>query len=356
MKSIFSGDYSSNILRINQSHQPTNRRGSTESISSDEFSDVLARLDNSGHKGGSNQVKQALNDELKKAASDFGRTTVKEDGTNSLDLPDLSNLVTHFSVQSNSDGPPLCPLPNWSKGEGAQKAAGVKKLAPDSIAGTKAVRGYEMRHQTAHLKPPTIPVIRSAERYEGEHIVDSMAFGEDEIKNIIETAGKFHGIDPALGMAVATAESSLRPDAVSHDGFKSKGLFQLLDSTGKQMQTRMGITDKYDPFDPALNAHLGVGYLRYLHDLFSNANVLGSNLHTVPVRSAAQLEKLAVAAFNAGEGNVAQAQARARRAGKDPTTYDGIKAYLPASTREYVTRVTSLRNELDPDGGSTDLA
>jgi soluble lytic murein transglycosylase-like protein len=357
MKSIFSGDYSSNIHRINHSHQPSPSRGTAESIAGDQFSDVLARLEPHGRSADPEQAKRALNDELTKSLSDFGRTTAKEDESNQSSIaPDLSALVTHFSVPRTPDGPPVCPMANWSKGEGLHAAARVKNLAQQGVTGTKAVRSYERQTSKGPAYAPPTPVLRLAARYEGQHVVNTMAFGSDDIKNVIETAGKFHGIDPALSMAVATAESSLRPDAISKDGFRSKGLFQLLDTTGKAMQTKLGVTDKYDPFDPAMNAHLGVGYLRYLHDLFSSPTDLGSNLRTIPVRSAEQLEKLAVAAFNAGEGNVAQAQARARREGKDPATYEGIKAYLPASTREYVTRVTNIRNEIDPSSNGTELA
>ena len=357
MKSIFSGDYSSNINRINQSDQPASRADSKNGTGQGEFADVLGKLENHGRHPASELIKRAQNEQNTKTDPNITRPNLARNTADQSPIaPDFSNLITHFSIPSSPDGPPLCPMANWSKSNPAAIDKGVKNLALAAIPGTKGLRSIESHKHTVGLNPPATPVLRSVTRYQGEHVINTMAFGSDEIRNVIETAGKFHGIDPALGMAVATAESSLRPDAVSRDGFKSKGLFQLLDTTGKEMQTRMGVKDKYDPFDPALNAHLGVGYLRYLHDIFSAKTDLGSNLHTVPVRSAGQLEKLAVAAFNAGEGNVAQAQARARREGKDPTDYDAIKPYLPASTREYVTRVTSLRNEIDLGADSTDIA
>jgi soluble lytic murein transglycosylase-like protein len=93
-------------------------------------------------------------------------------------------------------------------------------------------------------------------------------------------------------------------------------LFQLLDSTGKELLEQLGIDDDYDPFDPALNSYLGVGYLRRLHDTFSKETKLTNNLSTAPARTADDLEKLAIAAFNTGEGNVARAQEKAAQEGK----------------------------------------
>ncbi|NLF25705.1 MAG: transglycosylase SLT domain-containing protein [Deltaproteobacteria bacterium] len=163
------------------------------------------------------------------------------------------------------------------------------------------------------------------------------------VGNIVQRAGLSHKIDPSLGMSVAEAESSFNPVAVSSDGFASKGLFQLLDSTGREMHAQAGLQVKYNPFDPQQNVHLGVGYLRKLHDIFSRATTLPNKLTTVPAANSASLEKLAVAAFNAGEGRVAAAQQRAARAGLDPSQYDHIESYLPDITKKYVVRVMQLK-------------
>jgi len=164
-----------------------------------------------------------------------------------------------------------------------------------------------------------------------------------EIREIIQTAGRYHGIDPTLGLAIAQVESSLKPHAISQDGHETKGLFQLLDTTGKSMLRKLQLEDSYDPFDPAQNTFLGVGYLRRLHDLFSKETVLAGNLSTTAAKSADDLEKLAIAAFNAGEGNVARAQRRAARIGKNPASFVDVEPFLPSSTRAYVSRVANLR-------------
>ncbi len=171
----------------------------------------------------------------------------------------------------------------------------------------------------------------------------------DEVKKMVSAAGAKHGVDPLLGLAVVSAESSFDPKAVSSDGHASKGLFQLLDSTGKELLERAGSSKSYDPFNPEMNVDLGVGYLRRLHELFSQESLLQNNLSTKPAANSSSLEKLAVAAFNAGEGRVASAQARAKRGGKDPSHYENVEAYLPDSTQEYVKKIMAAKAEFEPE-------
>ncbi len=142
-------------------------------------------------------------------------------------------------------------------------------------------------------------------------------------------------------MAVVKAESGFNVRAVSADGHYSKGLFQLLDSTGKHLLSRAETQPDrdYDPFDPDLNIQLGTSYLRYLHDIFRTPTELPNARSTKSAADDNSLEQLAVAAFNAGEGRVAAAPHRTEQAGKDPAHYDNVAPFLPRSTREYVARV-----------------
>ena len=95
-------------------------------------------------------------------------------------------------------------------------------------------------------------------------------------KIIVEAAKKFD-VDAALVSAVIKAESDFNAREVSNKG--ARGLMQLMPSTAE----RFGVTDSYDP---AANIYGGVRYLRWLLQTFhGNAD-------------------LAVAAYNAGEGNV----------------------------------------------------
>lgn len=96
----------------------------------------------------------------------------------------------------------------------------------------------------------------------------------DEI--IVEAAQKFD-VDAALVSAVIKAESDYNPKVVSHKG--ARGLMQLMPATAK----RFGVSNSFDPRE---NIHGGTRYLRWLLKTFDNN------------------ADLAVAAYNAGEGNV----------------------------------------------------
>lgn len=166
------------------------------------------------------------------------------------------------------------------------------------------------------------------------------------VSNLAEKFGQEFGIDPLLSMSIIENESAFDTRAVSKDGHFSKGLMQLLDSTGSQYHRQVGINESYDPFDPEQNVKLGVSYLRYLHDIFSTPTSLPKDLNTFAAANSSSLEKLAVAAYNAGEGRVASAQDRAKRAGADPSLYEAIAQYLPESTQKYVERVSRSKAKL----------
>jgi hypothetical protein len=93
----------------------------------------------------------------------------------------------------------------------------------------------------------------------------------------IRSAALANGVEEAIVRAIIHAESSYRPNAISHAG--AQGLMQLIPATA----TRFGVSD---PFDPGQNIQGGVKYLAWLMKRYS------SNL------------TLVAAAYNAGEGAV----------------------------------------------------
>jgi hypothetical protein len=113
---------------------------------------------------------------------------------------------------------------------------------------------------------------------------------------IIIKAARHFDVDATLVSAVIKAESDYDPRTVSHKG--ARGLMQLMPATAR----RFGVTNS---FDPVANIYAGTRYLRWLLKTFDgNAD-------------------LAVAAYNAGEGNVWK--------------YDGVPPFR--ETVNYINRI-----------------
>jgi len=110
-----------------------------------------------------------------------------------------------------------------------------------------------------------------------------------------------YGIDPLLVHSVIRVESNYNPVAVSPKG--AEGLMQLIPATAR----RFGVSNSFDVHE---NIEAGVKYLKYLLDLFGD-------------------ERLAVAAYNAGESAVLR--------------YGNVPPY--AETVDYVYRVGKAHNE-----------
>ncbi|MBI4893721.1 MAG: lytic transglycosylase domain-containing protein [Acidobacteria bacterium] len=96
------------------------------------------------------------------------------------------------------------------------------------------------------------------------------------INEIVEEAARANSVDPLLVHSVIRVESNYDPFAVSPKG--AAGLMQLIPATAR----RFGAANSFDVRE---NITAGVKYLKYLQDLFGD-------------------DRLALAAYNAGEGAV----------------------------------------------------
>ena len=120
-----------------------------------------------------------------------------------------------------------------------------------------------------------------------------------------------HGLDPALVAAVIFQESKFRSDAESSSG--AIGLMQITPSTaqGIAIRTHGNAFHTSDLYNPEINIRYGAWYLRNLFQKYGS-------------------EKLVLAAYNAGQGNVDK-----WRALGEPIQF--------AETRAYVVRVEQLK-------------
>lgn len=154
---------------------------------------------------------------------------------------------------------------------------------------------------TAVTSTPTFDAFK--EQYFREHV----PYG-----SIIYREARRHNLPPELVAAMVHTESDFRPGLVSHKS--AQGLMQIVPSTARLL----GIND---PFDPQQNIAAGTKYLRYLLDRFDN-------------------ETMALAAYNAGEGNVER--------------FGGIPPF--AETKAYVARVNRRTHRYRQRVHSTYLA
>ena len=147
----------------------------------------------------------------------------------------------------------------------------IVRFAPDEVP-------YPELVETAEPPPPIV--------------AEAVPYGE-----IIDKVAAAHHVDARLVRAMIAVESGYQERARSRKG--AMGLMQLMPATAR----RFNVTD---PYNPQANIEGGISYLKTLLDRFP--------------------ERLAIAAYNAGEAAVAR--------------FRGIPPY--AETRDYVARVLQI--------------
>jgi soluble lytic murein transglycosylase len=131
-------------------------------------------------------------------------------------------------------------------------------------------------------------------------------------EHVIRGHAENYDLDPALLAAVIYRESKFDPDARSSSG--AIGLMQLLPDTAKGIAVHTGGKEFVveDLYDPEINVRYGSFYLRRLLRKYDD-------------------ERLALAAYNAGQANV------------DRWIEEGGEIQFP-ETRQYVDEVLELRD------------
>lgn len=123
--------------------------------------------------------------------------------------------------------------------------------------------------------------------------------GDTDVRGLVAEAARNFDVNPLLIDSVIEVESNYNPFAVSPKG--AQGLMQLMPGTAQ----RFGVTDS---FDPKQNIEAGVRYLKFLQDTFQD-------------------DRLAIAAYNAGERAVAKY--------KDVPPYPETVSYVAKVGKKY---------------------
>jgi soluble lytic murein transglycosylase-like protein len=187
-----------------------------------------------------------------------------------------------------SDVPPLPPIyVSVSGGYYEQVPVVVEEPLPPAVRRRRVLssRGPQSSFSSAPVQRKT--VYRSVYRRQQRQL---------NITPIIEKYAQKFNLDPWLLRGVIEVESAFRPHATSYAG--AGGLMQLMPGTASYLGCR-------DRYDPEQNIAAGARYLRQMLNRFD------------------QNYDLAIAAYNAGPGNVAR--------------YGGIPPF--AETQNYVRKV-----------------
>lgn len=162
----------------------------------------------------------------------------------------------------------------------------------------------------ASLQAPTLSAIDAPES--APLIADGFSESEREriaaVSAIVEREASATGLDVDLIYAVIWVESRFNPKAKSPAG--ARGLMQLMPATAAHLAKELG-ERRPQAYDPDFNIRAGAYYLDRLIDRFDGD------------------ETLAIAAYNAGPGNVSKWQA--------------AQSELPDYSKDYVAKVSAAR-------------
>lgn len=234
------------------------------------------------------------------------------------EVPELSDETITGSFWGNSEtgGPTQFFTESELKKYGLMKEAPPLPTKPELNSGSRPGNKYNMppimvrTSGVVYKKVPQTDHRRRSLASRGAHSVQTaptaayktVAVREPinlDITPIICKYAEKHNLDPWLVRAVIEVESNFCPTAGSYAG--AGGLMQLMPATASSLGCR-------DRFDPEANIAAGTRYLRQMCNMFPNDI------------------RLAIAAYNAGPGNVQR--------------YGGIPPF--AETRNYVVKVTRI--------------
>jgi membrane-bound lytic murein transglycosylase MltF len=187
--------------------------------------------------------------------------------------------------------------------------------------------------------------------------VDSFLEREtDHVRRALENASRHFDEHDKLDVhtleAVYAKESSFGVNLKTRGG-DTAGHFQIRIVTADRF--KINYSGKNDQrFDVDDSAWVAAKYLKTLDTIFRKGLTLKETLKASVVADAIERKKFAVAAYNGGEGRIAEAQKLAAANGKDPAVWNEVKAFLQEAgavdgkdieIREYVEKILAFEEE-----------
>ena len=137
----------------------------------------------------------------------------------------------------------------------------------------------------------------------------------------IRTYSDRYGVDWRLVVAVMKVESQFDHSAESEKG--AKGLMQIMPATQVEIADKIGLeAEAFD--DPHGNIRGGIFYLARLYKQFGNEGLTDENKL-----------KFTLAAYNAGQGRINDAQKMAVYVNDDPKKWNSVKNSLSLLSKKY---------------------
>ena len=131
--------------------------------------------------------------------------------------------------------------------------------------------------------------------------------GYGKVLSKVKTECKNQGVSAPLVLSIIKTESNFNKKAVSNKG--AVGLMQITQNTAKYIASLINFNEDLDLFNEDVNVYLGVQYLKYLSNKFSDENAV-------------------ICAYNAGETKVKDWLDSSGRLVKEKIDYKETKAYL----------------------------
>lgn len=204
-------------------------------------------------------------------------------------------------------------------------SSGVAQLVPPAELWERIRRGFAMPNLDN-------PLVRDREQWYSTRPDYMLRMTERSSKYLFHIVEELEMRNMPSELALLPfIESAFNPQAVS--SAKAAGMWQFMPATGKHFELRQNAF-RDDRRDVLASTRAALDYLQKLHGMFGDWH-------------------LALAAYNWGEGSVARAIAKNKRAGLG-TAYTDLQ--MPAETRLYVPKLQAVKNIVaDPQVFNTRL-